>query len=493
MKRSKKVPKRIPKVPKDDGSVPVNKMVEECVLEYGTYVNEQRHIPDYRDGLKPVQRRVLWTTFENGVRWDSRFTKCAEIVGNTIARYHPHGDKACYDALVMMTGTPTKDDKNILFGPNWSNPLIEGYGNFGNIDGDKAAEMRYPECRLSSLSQFLFSLKSCTSFVPNYLNTRDEPLFLPSTIPILLFNGVGGIALGVTTNFLPHNIGEVCDALILCLRKSKVPSVKLLMKYLKGPDWTYGGLIWDLDEVRTVFETGKGSINWGFNTEVQEVGKRWIVKILGIPPRFNLKAYLLKLNDEKEVKKIRNVESSDRVEIHIEVSTKQMMEKIVTHKYSTKNFWNVTIRKSESEVDFRSVNLRTYLEMWIEYCIDLHKKYFRFEIDRLTREIVDDELRIRVYANGEKVIRLMKIEAYRAIQKLVAPCTEDQFNRIVKSITLGSFARTSTSGIRKRIKSKSEELKLFKGRLRNTEKYLIAFFKEVKKYSRKRQTFLLND
>ena len=495
-KAAKKVPKK-PKLPKNNGATYVDKIVEECTIEYGTYVNEQRHIPDYRDGLKPVQRRVLWTLFEEGYNWSSRFTKCAAIVGLTLSKYHPHGDEACYGALVGMSGTPTKKNKDIFYGPNWSYSAIEGYGNFGSIDGDPnkmygAAAMRYPECRLSRLSEMLFFLKPCIEFVFNYDNTRKEPLFLPTTFPYLLLNGVSGIAVGVSTDIPPHNLSDVCDILIFCLKKGKIPKVETIMNYLKGPDWTYGGIVWDKNDLIEVYKTGKGVVKWGLKTEVEEKGKRWIVRIVGIPPRFGLKKYLEKLSSNKEVRIIRNLEVSDSLEVEIEVTTKKMMEKIVYHEHTSKNDWNVTIRKSEEDIEFQHVDLRSYLKMWLEYCVSIHKKYFKLEIDRLTTEIIDDKLRIRVYANGEKLVPLIKKEKFKAVQKLIAPCTDDQLNRIVKPITLGSFARTSTDSLRKRIQDKSAKLKILKGHYKNTEAYLIDYFKDLKKYSRPRQTVIID-
>ena len=489
--KKRKTPKKIPKIP-DSSEIRVDKLVEECMIEYGTYVNEQRHIPDFRDGLKPVQRRVLWTMLEDGHKWDGRFTKCAAIVGDTLARYHPHGDIACYGALVGMTGAPTKEDKNIFYGPHWTYPTIEGYGNFGTIDGEPgpkmygAAAMRYPECKLSILSQYLFNLKPTVQLVPNYLNTRQEPLFLPSSFPFLLLNGVSGIAVGVSTDMPPHNLGEICNVLIVCLKKKKVPKVETLMKYLKGPDWTYGGSIWDKKELAEVYKTGKGSITWCLQTEVEKKGKRWVITIKGIPPRVSLKKYLMKLAGEKDVKAIRNIETSENLEIEVEVISEKMMEKIVYQRFPAKNDWNVTIRESETEIKFKHVDLRTYLDMWLKYCVGTHKEYFQLEIDRLKREIRNDSLRILAFENINKVIALIKKENDKGLMKLLK-CTQEEVD-IIKRILLGSLAKTNEATIRKRIASKKKEMKVLNGHLKKTEAYLIDFFRSCKKYSRERAT-----
>lgn len=490
-KKPTKTPKKTPKiVPDFDVDAFVDKVIEDCIIEYGTYVNEQRHIPDYRDGLKPVQRRVLWTMMEDGVRWDSRFTKCAAIVGNTLSRYHPHGDEACYGALVGMTGEPTKGNKNIFFGPNWQYPLIEGYGNFGSIDGDKAAAMRYPESRLSKLSQFLFNLKPCIQTIPNYLNNRQEPLFLPASFPYLLLNGVSGIAVGVSTDIMPHNLSEVCDILILCLRKKTVPTVKQLMRIMKGPDWTYGGIIWDEKEVEQVYTAGRGVINWGLSTEVSQRGRTWIVKIVGIPPRFNLKRYLEKLRDKKEVKKIRKLDISSKIEIEVEASTEKMMEEIVSYKYAVKNDWNITSRNSEEDIEFQHTDLRSYLTMWLDYCVKTHKQYFKLEIERLNGEIRADQLRILAFKNINKVIALIKAENDKGLMRLLK-CTLEEVD-MIKKILLGSLAKTNEAAIRKRILVKKKDKRIMIGYFRKTEAYLVNFFKSLKKFSRERQTSFID-
>lgn len=488
---NEKIPKKKPKKKPLFSAVDVAKIIEECSVEYGKYVNEQRHIPDYRDGLKPVQRRVLWTMFEDGIRWDARFTKCAAVVGNALSRYHPHGDKACYDALVVMAGAPTEEDKNIYFGAKWQYPLIEGYGNFGSIDGDKPAAMRYPECRLSKLSQFLFNLRSCVETIPNYLNNRPDPLFLPAVFPFLLINGVTGIGFGVTSDIPPHNFGEVCDALIVSLKEGEVPPVLKLMDILKGPDYAYGGILWDDEEVENVYRTGTGTIAWGLNTKVEEKGKdKYLVKIFGIPPHFKLNPYLLKLNEDKEVKKIRKLETSEHIEVDILCSSKKAMEKIVYHRHISKNDWNVTVRRSEEEIDFKHVTLRSYLEMWIKYCVATHKKYFKNEITRLNGEIRADVLRLLAFKNIDDVIPLIREEKDKALMKLLG-CTEDELV-MVKRIVLGALAKTNEEAIKKRMKEKQAEASKLKGYIKNTEKYLIAFFTEIKKYSRERTTQILS-
>jgi DNA gyrase subunit A len=474
--------------------VKTSDVVEDSMTEYAIYSLEERHIPDFRDGLKPVHRRTIWAMYEDGTLWDGRFTKCAAVVGNTIARYHPHGDTACYGALVTLTGQPLKKSKKLFTGSNNPYPHIEGYGNFGAIDTKDPqkpdfAAMRYPECRLSILSKFLFNLKPTTEFVPNYDNRRKEPLFLPASFPFLLLNGITGIAVGASTDFPPHNLGEVCDALILFLKSDSPPSLKKIMKKIKGPDFPFGGTLIDKEQIIEAYKTGTGSISWGLNTDVSKKGKRWIIRLTGIPWRFNLKKYLIKLDNEKDVKGIRKLEISDKLDIEIVVASEKMMKKIVEKTNSTKNNWNVTHRKSGKEVDFKGVNLRSYLIMWVDYCIDTHKKYFKIEIKRVQGEIAIDLLKLLAIKHGGKVISYIKEENFKSIKKLLK--TDDDGVQIVKSMSVGAFTKTNETAIKKRVKNKKEELAQLKNNLRNLKDYLVKFFQSLKEYSHPRKTVVL--
>ncbi len=502
----KRIPRqRIPRKPQEP-EYGLAKIVEKCTITYGTYINEQRHVPDYRDGLKPVQRRILWKLYEDNHRWNSRFTKCSSVVGNTLGDYHPHNDKSCYDALVAMTGIPLRDNPNIFYGPQWSYPAIEGYGNFGAIDEDPlknygAAAMRYPECKLSKLAEYLFNLKPCIQKIPNYLNTKKEPLFLPATIPFLLVNGTYGIGVGMKTEIPPHNLGEVCDALIYCLKKRTPATVPQLMRYIKGPDWTYGGTLWDKKEIEEVYRTGKGTLRWGLTTEITKKGRRWEIIIRGIPPKFNLKKYMEELSGRKigkteppkwlaGVKAIRNIDTGEVLEIRVETTTEEAKDNIMMHKYNSQNDWNTTIRISEDEINFKHFNLSSFINEWLVYCIKTHEEFWELEIERLSTEIRTDELRIKVFENSEKVIALIKKEAYEELKRFLN-CTDNDIE-IVRRITLGAFEKTNTNTIRKRIRDKKGEIRVLKSYLKDPHSYLITHFKHIKRFTRNRQTVILD-
>ncbi len=225
--------------------------MQKSFIDYAMSVIIARALPDIRDGLKPVQRRTLYDMYELGIRYDRPYRKSARIVGDTMGKYHPHGDSSIYEALVVMT----QDFKRGL-------PLVDGHGNFGNIEGDGAAAMRYTEARLQQITQeaFLGDLdKDVVDFVPNFDETEKEPSVLPVKIPNFLVNGSEGIAVGMATSTPPHNLGEVIDAMKAYMQNENI-STKELMHYLKGPDFPTGGIVINKDDLLNIYETGTGKI-----------------------------------------------------------------------------------------------------------------------------------------------------------------------------------------------------------------------------------------
>ena len=220
--------------------------MQKSFIDYAMSVIIARALPDVRDGLKPVQRRTLYDMHELGIRYDRPYRKSARIVGDTMGKYHPHGDSSIYEALVVMS----QDFKKGM-------PLIDGHGNFGNIEGDGAAAMRYTEARLQKVTQeaFLADLdKDVVDFVPNFDETEKEPSVLPVKIPNLLVNGSEGIAVGMATSIPPHNLGEVIDAVKAYMLNNEI-TTKELMRYLKGPDFPTGGIVINKDELEDIYES----------------------------------------------------------------------------------------------------------------------------------------------------------------------------------------------------------------------------------------------
>ncbi|MBQ9064518.1 MAG: DNA topoisomerase 4 subunit A [Blautia sp.] len=247
-----------------------SEVMQKSYIDYAMSVIISRALPDVRDGLKPVQRRTLYDMYELGIRYDHPYRKCARIVGDTMGKYHPHGDSSIYEALVVMA----QDFKK-------GRTLVDGHGNFGSIEGDGAAAMRYTEARLEKLTQevFLADLdKNVVDFMPNFDETEKEPVVLPVRIPNLLVNGAEGIAVGMATSIPPHNLGEVVDAVKAYIKNSDI-SVKGLMRYLKGPDFPTGGIVVNKDELLSIYETGVGKIKLRGKVEVEKLkgGKKLLV------------------------------------------------------------------------------------------------------------------------------------------------------------------------------------------------------------------------
>ena len=249
---------------------PIEREMSRSYVDYSMSVIVGRALPDVRDGLKPVQRRTLYDMYELGIRYDKPFRKSARIVGDTMGKYHPHGDSSIYDALVVMA----QDFKKGL-------PLVDGHGNFGSIEGDGAAAMRYTEARLQKVTQeaYLADLdKDVVDFMPNFDETEKEPVVLPVKVPNLLINGAEGIAVGMATSIPPHNFGEVVDGVIAYMKNPDINTAEM-MEYIKGPDFPTGGIIANKDDLPAIYESGVGKIKVRGKVEVEQVkgGKQRLV------------------------------------------------------------------------------------------------------------------------------------------------------------------------------------------------------------------------
>ena len=317
--------------------------MQKSFIDYAMSVIIARALPDARDGLKPVQRRTLFDMHELGIRYDRPYRKSARIVGDTMGKYHPHGDSSIYEALVVMS----QDFKKGM-------PLIDGHGNFGNIEGDGAAAMRYTEARLQKVTQeaFLADLdKDVVDFVPNFDETEKEPSVLPVKIPNLLVNGSDGIAVGMVTSIPPHNLAEVIDATKAYLNDENI-TTRELMKYIKGPDFPTGGIVINKDELAEIYETGTGKIKVRGKVEFEKgkAGKTNVV-ITEIPyPMIgaNISKFLLDVAALAETKK-----TQDIVDISNQSSKEGIRIVIELRKDAdTENFVNMLYKKTRLEDTF---------------------------------------------------------------------------------------------------------------------------------------------
>ncbi len=318
-------------------------IMQKSFIDYAMSVIVARALPDIRDGLKPVQRRTLYDMYELGIRYDRPYRKSARIVGDTMGKYHPHGDSSIYDCLVVMT----QDFKKIV-------PLVDGHGNFGNIEGDGAAAMRYTEARLSKITQenFLEDLdKNVVDFLPNFDETEKEPAVLPVKIPNFLINGSEGIAVGMATSTPPHNLAEVIDAEIAYIQDDSLTTADL-MKYIKGPDFPTGGIVINKDELKEIYESGTGKIRVRGKVETEKGKNGHINLVITEIPYTMIGAGIGKfMADVAELaeKKITN----DIIDISNQ-SSKEGIRIVIELKKDTdvENFTNLLYKKTKLEDTF---------------------------------------------------------------------------------------------------------------------------------------------
>jgi DNA gyrase subunit A len=266
----------------------VNEM-ETCYLDYAMSVIVSRALPDVRDGLKPVHRRVLYAMYEGGVRATGKYRKSARVVGDVLGKYHPHGDTSVYDAMVRMA-----QDFSLRY------PLVDGQGNFGSMDGDNAAAMRYTEVKMAKLGELMLADidKDTVDWRDNYDASTQEPTVLPTRIPNLLLNGVMGIAVGMATNIPPHNLGELIDALTFLLHHESPDTVTIeeLIEFVHGPDFPTGGIIYNKKDIIEAYTRGRGSVIMRGRVGIEEgKGGRDMIVISEVPYQLNKKDFVEKI------------------------------------------------------------------------------------------------------------------------------------------------------------------------------------------------------
>jgi len=379
-------------------------------LDYALSVIISRALPDVRDGLKPVQRRILYVMKELGLWPNEKFTKCANIVGNTIARYHPHGDQAVYEALVRLA-----QDFSMRY------PLVIGQGNFGSIDGDPPAAYRYTEAKLSSAAvEMLADIeKECVDFRPNYDNTRKEPIVLPAKIPQLVLNGSLGIAVGMATNIPPHNLVEVCEAVKKLIENPDL-SIKDLLEIIKGPDFPTGGVVFGKKSLLEAYKTGRGGIVIRGKVKIEETkrGAKRIV-ITEIPWQVN-KAELvqqianLTLNKViPEIKEIRDESNKEGIRVVIEVSErdenviKNIIEKIYRLTDLQKNYYFNFIALEEG-IQPKLFNLKELILSWINHRREVIRRRTKYDLEKTKERIEILEGLKKALQDIDAVIRIIR-------------------------------------------------------------------------------------
>lgn len=351
-----------------------SEIMQKSYIDYAMSVIIARALPDVRDGLKPVQRRTLYDMYELGIRYDRPYRKCARIVGDTMGKYHPHGDSSIYEALVVMA----QEFKKGL-------PLVDGHGNFGSVEGDGAAAMRYTEARLEKITQEVYLQdmdKDVVDFVPNFDETEKEPAVLPVRIPNLLVNGADGIAVGMATSIPPHNLGEVLDGVIAYMKDNRI-TTEGLMKYIKGPDFPTGGIVVNKDELLQIYETGSGKIRIRGKVEIEKGKAGKILLVISEIPYTMIGANIGKfLNDVASL--VETKKTTDIVDISNQSSKEGIRIVIELRKGAdAENLMNMLYKKTRLEDTFGANMLAVAdgrpeilsLRQIIEYHVD-----FQFEV-----------------------------------------------------------------------------------------------------------------
>ena len=418
----------------------VDDELKRSFIAYAMAVNKSRAIPDVRDGLKPVHRRILYSMHEMGLYNDKAFRKCARIVGDCMGKFHPHGDFSVYDALVRLA-----QDFTINF------PLVDGHGNFGSVDGDPAAAMRYTEARLTKLAaEMLKDLdKETVDFIPNFDGSEEEPVVLPSRFPNLLVNGSDGIAVGMATNIPPHNLAEVIDGTIAMIDNPEI-TVDELMEYIPAPDFPTGGLIMGRSGIKKAYQTGQGKIVIRSKCEIEEYGTggnaRQRIVVTEIPYQVN-KAVLIKtiadMVRDKRLEGISDIrEESDRtgMRIVIEVKKDANAQVVLNTLYKKTNLQIsdglIMLALVENGTEPRTLNLREILQYYLAHQKEVITRRTRFELNKTEERAHIVEGLVLALANIDEVIKVIKESADKnvAVEKLTQAfeLDEKQANAILE-------------------------------------------------------------
>ena len=404
-------------------------------LSYAMSVIVSRALPDVRDGLKPVHRRILYAMYKGGYDWSKQFRKSARIVGDVIGKYHPHGDQSVYDALVRMV----QDFSMSL-------PLVQGQGNFGSIDGDPAAAMRYTETRLSKVSQYLIDdiEKNTISFKSNYDETEKEPSVLPAQFPNLLVNGAGGIAVGMATSIPPHNLGEIIDG-TLALIDNKDIKIKELMKHIPGPDFPTGGVIIGKDIIKQGYNNGRGSFKIRGEVSVESLknGRDRLV-ITSIPYQVNkaeLNERIAQLVREKKIEGIKDIrDESNREGIRVAIDLRNGVEPETIKRQLYKN------TQIESSFGFNTLaivegkpktcTLKEFLSNFLSFREDVVIKKTKFDLQKAEeRAHILIGLSVAV-ENLDKIIKIIRSSKTPEDAKNAILKTKWKINKSQKLISL---------------------------------------------------------
>ena len=494
----------VPSGPRDE-AVALHEAAQTRYLNYALSVITSRALPDVRDGLKPVQRRILFTMWQQNMTADAKHRKCAKVVGDVMGNYHPHGDVALYDTLVRMAQP---------FSLRY--PLVDGSGNFGSLDGDSAAAMRYTECRLARIADELLSEidQSTVAFRPNYDGTKTEPVVLPSRIPNLLINGATGIAVGMATNIPPHNLTEVCTALVKLLDNPDLTSVQLC-RYVKGPDFPTGGeMLNSPEELKQIYKTGSGAIRLRGTWEMgPETRASKTVYITSVPYTVNKSTLVERIADVALGRKlpplldVRDLSTEDvriALEIKRDADEKMVMAYLFKHTPLQTNFLvNLTCLIPTENVEVgrpERLDLHSILWHFLHFRLDVVTRRLGHELEALKKRIHILEGFEKVFDALDEILKIVrksegKADAAAQIMKRYALDAE-QTDAILE-LKLYRLAKLEILIIRKELDEKRKRARQIGGLLKNEESRWAMVREEIeaiqKQYGDGRRTKISTD
>ena len=478
--------------PPTDVAVSLHEAAESRYLNYALSVITARALPDVRDGLKPVQRRILYTMWQQHLTSSSKPRKCAKVVGDVMGSYHPHGDTALYDTLVRMAQP---------FSLRY--PLIEGFGNFGSLDGDNAAAMRYTECRLDNASTELLSEldRQTVTFRSNYDGTKKEPVVLPARLPNLLINGSTGIAVGMATNIPPHHVGEVCAALLKLLDNPDLSSARLC-RYIKGPDFPTGGQVLNTpDELKNIYSTGSGTIRlratWESGPTFRTSKTVFVTSVPYVTNKAQIVERIAEIVITRKLPPLLDVkdESTDQVRIALEIKgdadERMVMAYLFKHTPLQTNFAvNLTCLVPTVQADVcRPERLDLHQVLWhfLRFRLDVVTHRLEHELAALKKRIHILEGLAQVFDALDAIVKLIRRSDGKAdaAQKIIKRFSLDaEQTDAILELKIYRLARLEILLIKKELASKSKRVRQIDGLLRNEDRRWKVVRDEIKEIQR---------
>lgn len=476
-----------PKQDNDKGKIvnqPIVKELQTSYLDYAMSVIVSRALPDVRDGMKPVQRRILYAMWTIGLRANAKYRKSATVVGEVLGKYHPHGDTAVYDAMVRLA-----QNFSLRY------PLVNGQGNFGSIDGDSAAAMRYTEVKLEKISEeLLLDLdKETVDFIPNYDNTIKEPSVLPAKLPGLLLNGATGIAVGMATAIPPHNLSELVDGICELIDNPNT-DVDGLMKHIKGPDFPTGATIYNKKEIKQAYATGKGSIVTRGTCHISETQNGGFqIIVTSLPYMVNKAALLEKIaclvKDKRieGIKDLRDESNKDGIRIVIELKKDSFPQKILNHLYkytALQSTFHVNLLALIDGIQPRTLTLKTILEEYIKHRQNVIRRRTQYDLDKAKDRAHILEGLVMALEDIDKIITAIKKSKDKEDAKVNLikrfRFSERQAVAILE-MKLQQLANLERLRVEEELKEKKKLIKELTGILKDPKKILAIIKDELRK------------